>query len=150
MVSKAVDGEGRAGAQDGSDIVRIGDLVEHDDEALLGKLGNVKRRQRLGLEQQALMHGVARQPRGDLLGGDDPRLDAAAGDLGAQPLGRRRRRVEAHQTAARGVERRQNRVEAIEAGDAGAAVFARAMLPVPGHQAPGSIARTAASKASKL
>ena len=58
---EAVDREGRGGAQDRPDVVRIGDLVEDENEPVGRQLGNVDRLQRTRFEQHALVHGVARQ-----------------------------------------------------------------------------------------
>ena len=61
--------EGRAGAQDGPDIVRVRHLVEQHDDAGLLDLVEARLGQRLGLQQQALVHGIRRpacgQARGD-------------------------------------------------------------------------------------
>ncbi len=82
VTTSAVDRESGGGAQDRADVVRIGDLIERQHEAVRGQFGYVDRLQRPRLEQQPLMHRVARQALGDLLGRDDLRLDAARGDLG--------------------------------------------------------------------
>ena len=53
--------EHRRRAQDGTDIVRVGHLVEHHDRpagGTVGQLAQVGLRQRLGLEQRTLVHGV--------------------------------------------------------------------------------------------
>ena len=63
-------------AQDGADVVRIGDLIEHDERPCLGALGeflNVGLFERLGFEHDALVHGVLAEQaveiaRGDALG----------------------------------------------------------------------------------
>ena len=75
----ADDGAGAEGggrAQDGPDIVGVGDLVEHQ-EGGLGGVGQavahfiyVDRRQRLGQQRQALMHGARRQQAGERLAVD--------------------------------------------------------------------------------
>ena len=80
-----VDREGRRSAQDRADIVRIGDLVEDNDEAIHWQLGNVDRRKRPRLEQHALMHRLARRAARDLLKAHDPHFDPARGDLGLKP-----------------------------------------------------------------
>ncbi|MGY4489019.1 hypothetical protein ACVWWR_008210 [Bradyrhizobium sp. LM3.2] len=64
-------GEGRSRAQDGADIVRIGDLVEHQHDAVLLQILDVGRGQGIGLGEQALVHRVGRQQPVDLLGPDD-------------------------------------------------------------------------------
>ena len=45
-------GEGRGGAQDGADIVRIGDLIEHQHDAGGGQILDAGRGQRIGLGDQ--------------------------------------------------------------------------------------------------
>ena len=97
-----VDCEGRGRAQDRADIMRIGDLVEDDDEAAGRQFGDVDRRERTRLEQQSLMNGVARRAGGDFLGAHDAGLNPARGDVGAEPFRRRGRGVEADQLAALG------------------------------------------------
>ena len=62
-----VDREGGRGAQNRADIVRIGDLVEHEHKAVRRQLGDVDRRERPSLEQQPLMNRLARRAGGDLL-----------------------------------------------------------------------------------
>ena len=63
--------ERRARAQDGADVVRVGDLVEHDDgpaRAARDQLGQRRLRQRLGLDQGTLVHGVGPEPAVEVLG----------------------------------------------------------------------------------
>ena len=110
-----VDGEGGAGAQDRADVVRIGDLVEHDDEAVGGQLGDVDRLQRPRFEQDALVDRVAWQALGDLLGRCDARFDPAGGDLRREALGGGWGDVEPHQLAPRRLERRRHAVEPVDA-----------------------------------
>ena len=83
-----VDGEGRGSAQDRPDIVRIGDLVEHDRQPVRRQFGDVDRRERPRLEQHPLMDRLARRAGGNLLEAQDPRLDSAGGDLGLEALRR--------------------------------------------------------------
>ena len=111
-----VDGEGRGGAQDRPDIVRVRDLVEHDDEAVRRQVREVDRLERPGFEKNALMHGVARDARRDVFGGHDSGLDPARCDLGREPFGGGFGRVEADERAAR---RPQRRLDAVETPDAG-------------------------------
>jgi hypothetical protein len=61
-----LDGKGRRRAHDRADIVRIGDLVEHQHHAFLGERLDIRCGQGIGLGQKALMHGVRPKPRVDL------------------------------------------------------------------------------------
>jgi len=67
------------------------------------------------------MDRIAWQALGDLLGRDDLRLDAALGDLGRQPLGRRARRIEPDKLPTRRAQRGGDRMEAVQARDVAAA-----------------------------
>ena len=70
---EAAGAERRARAQDGADVVRVGHLVEHDEGppgAALDQLGERGLRQRLGLDQRALMHGVGAQSAVEVPGRD--------------------------------------------------------------------------------
>jgi len=49
-------------AQDRPDIMRIGDLVEHQHDALKRQSIDIRRGQGIGLGQQALMHGIRTEP----------------------------------------------------------------------------------------
>ena len=114
-----VDGEGGGGAQNRAHVMRIGDLVEDQHEAVRGQVCDVDRRERPRLEQQSLMDGLARSPGGDFLQTHDPGLEPTRGDFGAEPLGRGGRGVEADQLAARRPERRHDAVKAIDERDPG-------------------------------
>ena len=70
--------------------------------------------ERPSLEQQPLMDGLARRAGGDLLEAHDPRLEAARGDVGAEPLCRSRRGVEADEFAPRRLERSGDAVKAVD------------------------------------
>ena len=50
--------EGGGGAQCGADILRVGDLIEHQHYALGVDIVEGDRGQRLGFERDALMHRV--------------------------------------------------------------------------------------------
>ncbi len=88
------DAEGGCRAQDGADIVRIGNLVEHQhDAAALGgdqDIGDIALGQGLALQGRALMHGPGRkQPAdrvriGDFVGhaGEQLAADLCGGALG--------------------------------------------------------------------
>ena len=52
--------EGRGRAQDRADIVRIGDLIEHQHNAARIQCVGGRGRQRIGFRQQALMHRISR------------------------------------------------------------------------------------------
>ncbi len=58
------DREGRRGAQNRADIMRIGDLVEHQHDAAVRQILDVGRGQGIGLGEQPLMHRVGRELRG--------------------------------------------------------------------------------------
>ena len=110
---EGVDREGGGGAQDRPDIVRIGDLVEHEDEPARRQFGHVDRFERPRLEDDPLVHGVARRARGEVLCAEDAGFDAAGVDLRLEALGRGRGGVEADQLPARRVQRRLDAVEAV-------------------------------------
>src|SRR5271166_1671283 len=61
------------------------------------------------------MNRLARRAGGDFLGAHDSGLDPARGDVGAEPVGRRRRGVEADQLAPRRLERGGDAVKAVDA-----------------------------------
>ena len=81
---KRVDGEGGAGAQDRADIVRVGDLVENQHEAVRGQICDVDWRERPRLEQQPLMNRLAGRAGGNFLRAHDPGLEPAGGDFAAR------------------------------------------------------------------
>ncbi len=94
--------ERRGRAEDGADIVRIGDLVEHQHHALRRQVLDRGRGQRIGFEIEALMHGVGQQPLGDRRRPHDFRLDggcnafvgqAPRGVLGGEQLAHAPRRI---------------------------------------------------------
>ncbi len=122
---EGVDREGRAGAQDRPHIVRVGNLVEDDDEALGRQVADVDRRERPRFEQHALMHRLARRARADLLKAHNMRLDSARGNLGAEPSRRRLGGVKADEFPIARLERRFDTVKAIDARDVGVAPLAR-------------------------
>ncbi len=53
-----LDAERCCRAQDRADIVRIGDLVEHQHDAVLRQFVEMQAGQGIGLHKQSLMHGV--------------------------------------------------------------------------------------------
>ncbi len=65
VVTTALTAKAAARAQDRADIMRIGDLVEHQHGAVGRDVLDVERGEGIGLDQQALMHGVGREPRRD-------------------------------------------------------------------------------------
>ena len=73
------------------------------------------RRERPSLEQQPLMNRLTRRAGGDLLDAHDLGLDPARGDFSAEPLGSRRRDVEADQLAPRRLEGSGDAVKSIDA-----------------------------------
>ena len=69
---QGVDAKGRRGAQDRTDIVRVGDLIEHEhDAALRYDIGEIERLQRQRFEHDALMDGAGAKPAGEVLGRHD-------------------------------------------------------------------------------
>ena len=109
-----VDRERRRRAQDRADIVRIGDLIEHEDQAAGGNFGNVDGIQRARLEQYALVNGIARGARGNVVRRNDLCLDAARRDFRREALRRGRGRIETNEPATGRAQRRDDRVKAIE------------------------------------
>ena len=109
--SPCAEGQGRA--EDGADILGVGQLVQHDDDAF-SRFGQVFQRhalQRLDLEGQALMDRAGRQHPGQglVVDGLDP---VAVGQLAVLDLGGAlgRSQKTAH-AAPRGIRQsRQNRV----------------------------------------
>src|SRR4051812_24530604 len=94
--------EGRRGAQDRADIVRIGDLVEKERGAFIGKVFEFERGKGLGFHKQAVMHGIRREPCRDRirphdLGRDGKREalvgETARGVLGCDDLAHRAARI---------------------------------------------------------
>ena len=71
-----LDRERRCRAQDRADIVRIGDLVEHQHDAFMRQRVDVGRLQRIGFREQALMHGVGPEALIDQIRPDDFRRHA--------------------------------------------------------------------------
>ncbi len=72
---QSVDCESRCSAQNGADIMWIGDLVERQhDPAVLGYLADIKIRQGPRLQQHSLMHGLLAEPPRQF-----PRVDNARG-----------------------------------------------------------------------
>ena len=94
--------------------MRVGDLVEHQDDSLLGKIADIGRLERLGLRQQALMHGVRTQPVVDHARVDDFRGDAELDLVVGQPLGGVFRQPQLANPALRIGQCRRHRVPAIQ------------------------------------
>ena len=80
-------GERGRRAQDRADIVRIGDLVEHQHDAVLGQGVDSRHLQRIGLGQHALMHRVRPELAVDLRRPDDLRRDSGVDVLLGQLAG---------------------------------------------------------------
>src|SRR4029077_10282762 len=108
------DGKRRGAAQDRPDIVRVGDLVEHQHDAGRRQILDVGRGQGVGLGDQALMHRVRRQPCGQRIGPHQLRLDRLRDAVfGEAAYGIFRRQQAAD--AARGIgERRSDAVPAVQ------------------------------------
>ena len=71
-------GKGRGRAEDGADIMRVGDLVEHQHNALRRQIVDGRGGQRIGFEIEALVHGVGQQPLGNRRRPHQLGLDRAA------------------------------------------------------------------------
>ena len=56
-----IGAEGTGGAQDGADIVRIGQLIEHDDQLEIGDVLEPEAADGINLQRDALMHGLTAQ-----------------------------------------------------------------------------------------
>ena len=88
---KSRGAEGRGGAQDGADVLRVGHLVQDDKVArgfrgdVLEQLAQVDHGQRIDQRCQALMHRAVRKQCGQL-GQLDP-LGREAGSSGIRELG---------------------------------------------------------------
>ncbi len=117
VVTMAVDGECRGGAEDRADVVRIGDLVEHQHHAVRRDLLDRRRGQGVGFEIEALMHRVGRQPLGDRAGPHDLRRDGERNVLLGQAaggvLGREQQALPPRRILQRGL----HRVPAVERRD---------------------------------
>lgn len=53
-----VGSEGTGSAKDGADIVRVGELIEHDNKARVPNIVEPEAADRLHLKRHALVHGV--------------------------------------------------------------------------------------------
>ena len=82
--------EGAGGAEDGTDIVRVGDLVEDDDEIAPRDFREAGARHRIDLERGALVHRLVAEQFVEVLrvgfldrhAGDRPRLSEAIKGVG--------------------------------------------------------------------
>ena len=106
--------EGRTGAQDGAHIVGVRHLVEQHDDAGFLDLVEAGLVQGLGLDQQALVHGVGAQPPVQHIGVDDFGRDAAGGDFGGQPVGGVLRGLQGIDLAPGVLQRLRHRVDAVD------------------------------------
>ena len=79
-------GEGGAGAQDGADIVGIGDLVEERDDAVGLEFVQAGGGQGIGLEDDALVDGARLQLAVEFPGMDDLGIERQGREAGSQPL----------------------------------------------------------------
>ncbi len=68
--------------------MRIGDLIEHEQDAVLVDIVQRDGGQGLGLEQHALMHRVGAKQPVEILGRHGLRLESALGEERAEPLRR--------------------------------------------------------------
>src|ERR1700723_759643 len=84
------------------------------------------------------MNRFARRAGGDFLRAHDPGLEPAGGDVAAEPLGRRGRRIETDKLAPRGFERRPDAVKAIDERNLGLPPLAWTVAPAC---TPGSLVR---------
>ena len=76
--------EGGGGADDRADIVRVGHLVEHDDELRVGEVGKIRLGEGIGEDRDALVHGAG---AGDAV--DLARLRRAGGGRACRVSARR-------------------------------------------------------------
>ena len=116
VVTIALDGEGGGRAQNGADIVRVGDLIEYQYDAVGFEFGHSGSGEGVGLRQQALMDGV--RPKA---GVDDVRTDQFGFDRERGTIigegARRVLRCQQAANAARGIfECRLDRVPAVKHG----------------------------------
>ena len=110
-----VGGEGDGGAQDGADIVRVGDLVEHDDEARVREVVEGVGGERRHLDGDALMHRLAAEQAVERRGRG---LFRRQRESRRRPPSRRASAFgvasDAADLAARVGERRQHRMDAVD------------------------------------
>ena len=109
-----LDRERRRRAQDRADIVRIGDLVEHQHDAFLRQRIDIRRGQGIGLGQQALMHGVRTEPLVDQARPHDFRRHAGVDIVVGEPPGGIFGQPQLANLALRIGQRRRHRVPAIQ------------------------------------
>jgi hypothetical protein len=114
VVTMALTANAAAERRNRADIVRIGDLVEHQHDALLRQRIDVRRGQRIGLGQQALMHGVRTKPPVDHIGPHDFRGHAGVDMVVGQAPGGVFGQPQLADLALRIGQRRRHRVPAIE------------------------------------
>ena len=109
-----LDRERRRRAQDRADIVRIGDLVEHQHDALGRQRSDIRRGQGIRLGQQALMHGVRAEPLVDQARPDDFRSHAGVDMVVGEAPGGIFGEPQLANPALRIGQRRRHRVPAIQ------------------------------------
>ena len=118
VVTMALHREGRSRAQDRADIMRVGDLVEHQHGAFRGDVLDVERGEGIGFHQQALMHGIGPEPRVDRVRPHDLRRDRQREAFLGQAMRAVFGREDLADRAARIGERRHDGVPAVEDRDA--------------------------------
>src|SRR5579872_3656121 len=115
------DAESRCRAQDRANIVRIGDLVEDENDAVrLGDRVEIRSGQRPRLENDALMHGIAPEPPSQIFVFDDVERNAGGVDLRLETFRRRRRRMEIEQAPGLVAQRLEDGMKAVNQADVGA------------------------------
>jgi hypothetical protein len=109
-------------AQDGADVVRIRHLIEHDQRtAAMGVRDEVVQLgfgQRLGFEQDALVHGVGSEQTVEIARGDALGRDRTGAERGGEPARGVLRREEPQRHARGVVQRCLYGVHAVEADNA--------------------------------
>ena len=113
-----VDAEGGRRAQYGADIMRVGHLIEDQNEAAFRLyVGDIRLGQGARLQHQALMHALLAEPLRQRSRLDDLRREAGGGGERRDALGGAFRRIERQQFAPSGDERLAHRMGAIEHDD---------------------------------
>ena len=126
-----VHGEGGGRAHDGADIVRIGDLVERQDERARRQRLERRRGQRIGFEIEPLMHGVRLDETADVAGPHELRPEAQIRHGLFEPPRRVLGGEQPPQRTPRVAQRLHHRMPAVEDHDlVRAAVCAPAGLPI--------------------
>ena len=78
--------EGRSRAQDRADILRVCDLIEHDEQTLSSDVVEIERRKILDLDHRALMDRIASDQPVEGLRQRGLNLQTALGEQGLEPV----------------------------------------------------------------